>query len=159
MHVQMDRSWVHSTLFSTQYINGVKDFMEFIKEKYGEDEEILCPCSRCLNQKFLHQPNVKKHILMNGMDCTYTHWVHHGEDISVDVNEVLVPIFDTVEGSNHGMGVPEDDNNGVDRLEHLLRDLQAAQGHGSHDHDHDSGNGNPDGNSQKSFFETSDERG
>ena len=83
MHVQMDRSWVHSTLFSTEYVNGVKEFMDFIKEKYVEDDQILCPCTRCLNQKYLHQPNVKNHILMNGMDYTYTRWVHHGEDISV----------------------------------------------------------------------------
>ena len=68
MHVQMDRSWVHSTLFSTEYVNGVKEFMDFIKEKYAEDDQILCPCTRCLNQKYLHQPNVKNHILMNGMD-------------------------------------------------------------------------------------------
>ena len=44
------------------------------------------PCTRWLNQKYLHLPNVKKHILQNGVDCTYTRWVHHGEDISVHVN-------------------------------------------------------------------------
>jgi hypothetical protein len=33
MHVQMDISWVHSVLFSTKYVNGVKEFMDFIKEK------------------------------------------------------------------------------------------------------------------------------
>ena len=116
MHVQMDRSWVHSTVFSTEYVNGVK---EFIKEKFGENDEILCLCTRCLNQKYLHQPNVKKHILLNCMDCTYTRWVHHGEDISVHVNVVPAPapVFDTEEGSIHGMDVAEDDNNDVVRLD------------------------------------------
>jgi len=149
MHVQMDRSWVHSALFSAQYVNGVKEFMDFIKEKYAEDDQILCPCTRCLNQKYLHQPNVKNHILMNDMDCTYTRWVHHGEDISVHVNEVpaSVPVFDTDEGS---IGVAENDNNGGDRLDSLLRDLQTAKGHGSHDTE--SKNGNNDGNRQAYFL-------
>lgn len=149
MHVQMDRSWVHSTLFSTQYVNGVNEFMDFIKEKYAEDDEILCPCTRCLNQKYLHQPTVKKHILMNGMDCTYTRWVHHGEDISVHVNEVpaSVSVFDTDEGS---IGMAQNDNNVGDRLDSLLSDLQTARGHGSHDSEPE--NGNNDGNSQTSFL-------
>ena len=113
-------------------LNGVKEFMDFIKEKFGESDEILCPCTMCLNQKYLHWPNVKKHILLNGMGCTYTRWVHHGEDISVHVNEVpaSVPVFDTDEGS---IGVAENDNNGGDRLDSLLRDPQTVDGHGSHD--------------------------
>ena len=83
------------------------------------------------------------------MDCTYTRWVHHGEDISVHVNEVpaSVPVFDTDEGS---IGVAENDNNGGDRLDSLLRDLQTAKGHGSHDTE--SKNGNNDGNRQTSFL-------
>ncbi|CAD6334911.1 unnamed protein product [Miscanthus lutarioriparius] len=149
MHCQMDRSWVHNTLFPTEYVNGVKQFMDFIKEKFGEDAEILCPCTRCLNQKYLHQPTVKNHILMNGMDCTYTRWVHHGEDISVHVNEVpaSILVFDIDEDS---IGVAENDNNGVDRLDILLRELQTAQGHGSHDSK--TKNGNNDGNRQSSFL-------
>ena len=93
--------------------------MDFIKEKFGEDDEIFCPCTRCLNQKYLHLPNVKKHILLNGMDCTYTRWVHHEEDISVHVNVVSAPapVFDTKEASIQGMDVAEDDNNDVDRLD------------------------------------------
>jgi hypothetical protein len=145
----MDRSWVHNTLFTTEYVNGVIEFMDFVKEKYPEDQTILCPCTKCLNQKYLHQPNVKKHILMNGMDCTYTRWVHHGEDISVHVNEAPspvpiemcpapIPIVDTDEGS---IGVAENDNNCGDRLDSLLRDLQNAVVH-----DSESGDGNNEEN-------------
>ena len=53
-------------------------------------------------------------------------------------------------GSIHGMGVAEDDNNGVDRLDRLLRDLQTAEGHGTHDTE--TKNGNNDGNRQASFL-------
>jgi hypothetical protein len=67
----MDRSWVHSRLFSPEYIDGVNEFMSFVQGKFNENVEILCPCSRCLNQKYLKQTVVKKHILMNGMETTY----------------------------------------------------------------------------------------
>ena len=44
----------------------------------------------------------------------------------------------------------EDDNNGVDRLDRLLRDLQTVEGHGRHDTK--TKNGNNDGNRQTSFL-------
>ena len=74
-------------LFSIEYMNGVKQFMSFVKGKFSDNVEILCPCSRCLNQKYLAQALVKKHILMNGMDNSYTRWIHHGEDLNVEVIE------------------------------------------------------------------------
>jgi hypothetical protein len=50
---QMDRSWIHARLFSPEHIDGVKQFMSFIEEKFSENVETLCPCGRCLNQKYL----------------------------------------------------------------------------------------------------------
>jgi hypothetical protein len=50
---QMDRSWVHGRLFSYEHIDGVKEFMNFMQGKFSEDEQILCPCGRFLNQKHL----------------------------------------------------------------------------------------------------------
>jgi len=58
---------MHSKLFSPEYIDGVKEFMNFIQGKFNENVEILCPCSRCLSQKYQRQAVVKKHILMIGM--------------------------------------------------------------------------------------------
>ncbi|XP_039776646.1 uncharacterized protein LOC120644152 isoform X1 [Panicum virgatum] len=151
----MDRSWVHSRLFSPEYVDGVKEFMSFIQGKFNENVEILCPCSRCLNQKYQRQALVKKHILMNGMETTYTRWIHHGESLDVNVIEHPIDMNDNDDGSTHGLsvdmndnddgsqhglgvdmndnddgsthwlGVTEDDNYG-DRLEGILGDLQAA---------------------------------
>ena len=66
------------------------------------------------------------------MDCTCTRWVHHGGDISVHVNQVPIPVINNDEGSIDGMGVVEDDNNGADRLDRMIRDLQTVEGHGRH---------------------------
>jgi hypothetical protein len=117
---QMDRSWVRGRLFSSEHIDGVNQFMSFVKEKFSEDVEILCPCGRCLNQKYLCQPLVKKHILMNGMDSTYIRWIHHGESIDVEAFENPVGLHGYSDDSIHG----QDDN--VDRLEGLIGDLHTA---------------------------------
>jgi hypothetical protein len=59
---------VHGNAFTSVYMDGVKDFMSFVKGKFIDNVEILCPCSRCLNQKYLRQALVNKHMLMNDMD-------------------------------------------------------------------------------------------
>ena len=86
--------------------------MSFIHGKFGEDEEILCPCSRCLNQKYQHQALVERHILMNGMESTYTRWIHHLENFNVHVVEHLIDVHDLADGLIHGLSVTEDDNYG-----------------------------------------------
>jgi hypothetical protein len=50
---QMYLSWVYGILFSHEHIDDVKKIMNFIQGKFSEDEEILCPCGRCLNQKYI----------------------------------------------------------------------------------------------------------
>ena len=62
-----------------------------------------------------------KHILLNGMDNTYTRWVNHGEDIDVDVNENPVDMHD------NDYGAAEDDSNAADRFGGILRDLHIAE--------------------------------
>ncbi|WVZ80885.1 hypothetical protein U9M48_028323 [Paspalum notatum var. saurae] len=112
----MDRSWVHGRLFTREYISGVKNFMSFIQRKFCEDDEILCPCSRCLNQKSWHQGLVEKHLL-----------VHHGENFDVDVIENPDDVHDHANDSlMHGIDV-EDENYDNDHFEGMLRDLQSTK--------------------------------
>ena len=116
---------MHGKLFSPEYMDGVKQFMGFVQGKFSDNVEILCPCSRCLNQKYLAQALVKKHKRMNGMDNSYTQWIHHGEHLIVEVIE-HVPAAD-VHGSHNwstdGIGVTEEDTNCVDPLEAFLGEL------------------------------------
>nr|XP_040251541.1 uncharacterized protein LOC120968676 [Aegilops tauschii subsp. strangulata] len=112
---QMDRRWIHGTLFSREYIEGVKEFMNFIQEKFSEDDKIFCPCRKCLNHHYQHQTVANTHILTYGMESTYTRWIYHGEDFDVDVIEHRVDVHDT-----------EDGDNGADRFEEMFEDLRTA---------------------------------
>jgi hypothetical protein len=62
-------------------------------------------------------------MLMNGMDSSYTRWIHHGEDLNVEIAE-HVPA--DVHDSDDGIGVAEDDNNDVDPWEALFGELQTG---------------------------------
>jgi hypothetical protein len=115
----MDQSWVHGRLFSREHIDGVKEFMNFIQGRFNEDEQILFPCGRCLNQKYLTQALVKRHILWNGMDSSCTRWIHHRGRLDVDVIEYPDDVHDNDDGFIHEEeGVIEDYSD--DRLKAML---------------------------------------
>jgi hypothetical protein len=76
----MDRSWIRkSRRFSNEHIQGVNDFMGFVRATKGRDSVILCPCAQCLNHKELDLVGVRDHLLMYGMQSSYDRWIHHGE--------------------------------------------------------------------------------
>jgi hypothetical protein len=152
---QMDRSWVHGRLFSCEHIDGVKEFMNFIQGKLSEDEQILCPCGRCLNQKYLSQALVDRHILLNGMDSSYTRWIHHGERLDIDVIKYPDDVHDNDDGFIHEKeGVTEDYS--ADTLEAVLGDLQNVAEQARQDDGNEGGqdqDGNVESHHKDSCFE------
>ena len=74
---QMDRSWIQGKQFTPAYIDGVREFMQFVKERIDETAEIHYPCCRCLNHIRRPQSDVQDHIHIYGMSSAYTKWVHH----------------------------------------------------------------------------------
>jgi hypothetical protein len=70
-------------MFNKEHMDGVKEFMTIISERFNDDEEILCPCRGCLNR--VHKPKglVEDHLYIHGMATTYTRWVDHGETLEV----------------------------------------------------------------------------
>ena len=76
----MDRTWIkHSAKFSARYHCGVVEFMEFVKARFG-DEDVLCPCSMCVNSTGTKTPEeVHDHLHLHGMPVSYTNWIYHGE--------------------------------------------------------------------------------
>lgn len=101
----MDRSWIHGRKFTLAYTNGVKEFMEFVKERFPEHIPISCPCRHCLNQTERPQQEVNDHILIHGMSATYTRWTHHGESLDA----TIVEYSEQVDGSVHDDGIAVDD--------------------------------------------------
>ena len=121
----MDRRWIHGALFTPQYIFGVRSFMNFVRERFTEDEQILCPCSRCMNHQSLHQNEVERHLLLNGMSSTYSKWINHRE--ASDVHVLGEPAV--LEDANVDSFVSEDTNDCG--LEVMLGELDRSEQHGN----------------------------
>jgi hypothetical protein len=115
-------------------MDGVEEFMEFVRGKYPEESKIKCPCCRCVNQVLRHQHEVNDHIHIFGMSPAYTHWIHHGESPSAEIieyreEEVHHDKYDCDEGINLGEDDGQDDDHRVtEMLANLYTSLEADGG-------------------------------
>ncbi|KAL3650075.1 hypothetical protein CASFOL_006478 [Castilleja foliolosa] len=85
----MNREWMLANRLTQEYSNGVDSFIKFATEHARTTKttrSILCPCKRCLNLTRLGVDEVKGHMIMNGIDPTYTRWIWHGEKEHPNIN-------------------------------------------------------------------------
>ncbi|KAM1191163.1 hypothetical protein COP1_011799 [Malus domestica] len=75
----MDKDWLTFSRPSTEYREGAQKFVQVAKEYGGNRDKIICPCIICQNQCFQLPKIVYEHLIMNGIDPSYTTWVFHGE--------------------------------------------------------------------------------
>lgn len=128
----MDRSWANARLFSKEHIDGVKEFMKFVNERFEENEEILCPCRRCLNRICRPQEHVEDHLYIHGMLTTYDKWIHHGEPFDLGDNESALSEQQHDGHPNWQENVVPDedeDENSDDRIPEMVRELYTAADH------------------------------
>jgi hypothetical protein len=128
----MDRCWVHLKPSTPTYMDGVEEFVEFVRGKYPEESKIKCPCQRCVNQVLHHQHEVNDHIHIFGMSPAYTRWIHHGESPSAGIieyreEEVHHDRYDCDEGINLGEDDGQDDEQDDDhKVTEMLVDLYTS---------------------------------
>jgi predicted nucleic acid-binding Zn ribbon protein len=65
--------------FSKEYVEDLDEFMNFVLDRFRENDKILGPCLKCLNLKYNTQIRVWCHLFLMGMDPTYHRCIHHGE--------------------------------------------------------------------------------
>ncbi|KAL3627015.1 hypothetical protein CASFOL_028378 [Castilleja foliolosa] len=82
----MNREWVLANRLTQEYRNGVDYFIKFATENSRSTRSILCPCKNCRNLTRLSVDEVKGHMIMFGIDPTYTRWIWHGEKEHSNIN-------------------------------------------------------------------------
>ncbi|KAK2654991.1 hypothetical protein Ddye_008043 [Dipteronia dyeriana] len=80
----MDKTWVHHSRLSSKYRDGARKFVNMAQIWSGNDDYIICPCTKCRNLRHEHIDIVYEHLIIIGMNPTYTTWVFHGESPSMD---------------------------------------------------------------------------
>ncbi|XP_057771556.1 uncharacterized protein LOC130992829 [Salvia miltiorrhiza] len=77
----MDHQWVKNrNRISSEYIDGIKEFMHVARQSLNLDGLTLCPCNNCLNTRLQSMEDIKLHLIDVGIDTSYTRWVYHGEE-------------------------------------------------------------------------------
>ncbi|KAK3038290.1 hypothetical protein RJ639_029878 [Escallonia herrerae] len=80
LKINMDKSWINIRIrLDPLYEKGADDFVEFASKDRPNATEILCPCMKCRNMKFMKKVDVAEHIVVDGFLSSYTHWIFHGE--------------------------------------------------------------------------------
>ena len=72
---------------SSEYINGVQEFVEFAAAHARDANNIMCPCMRCLYGKCVNPIGLMNHLICNGIDQSYKRWTKHGETDEVECRE------------------------------------------------------------------------
>ncbi|XP_057986632.1 uncharacterized protein LOC131171176 [Hevea brasiliensis] len=82
----MDRSWMlNKNKFSSEYIQGVRSFLDVAKQNVDSNGRIRCPCKNCNNCYLKKVAEVKQDLFLHGFAEDYTQWTHHGESFESDV--------------------------------------------------------------------------
>ncbi|CAN6180503.1 unnamed protein product [Urochloa humidicola] len=126
----MDRGWINSRLFSKAHLDGVTEFMNFVSERFADDEEIPCPCRQCLNQAYGHRGLVQDHLYIHGMCSTYDKWIHHGEPSDAGINDNATNLDEPIGfDEDVGMNVEEEGpgDRDDDQIHEMVEDLYTAE--------------------------------
>ncbi|KAK1360625.1 hypothetical protein POM88_045099 [Heracleum sosnowskyi] len=85
----MDRSWITiPDKLSTEYADGINEFIKVASQRRNSNGMVLCPCSLCVNKLLQNLKVIKLHLLTHGFLSTYKIWYHHGEQVDDVEDEV-----------------------------------------------------------------------
>lgn len=80
MSSDMDKKWMNCARKSREYIEGVRSFINFVKNNGGESTLFSCPCKRCFNcNGIVTLGEISLYLLKHGIQSSYTMWRFNGE--------------------------------------------------------------------------------
>ena len=78
MFLQMDRKWMWANRLIRKYRDGVEEFLSFAKI-HMKNDKIYCPCMDCKNHRSHSVDEVRRHLLVHEIICSYQTWYLYGE--------------------------------------------------------------------------------
>jgi len=77
-----DKGWLTLDRSSIEFRDGLNIFFEFANANtkgWFEKGKLKCPCTKCKNKYDELIPIIRRHVILNGWDPSYTKWYCHGE--------------------------------------------------------------------------------
>ncbi|KAF5459572.1 hypothetical protein F2P56_019511 [Juglans regia] len=112
----MDKSWMNSKdrLRSTEYAEGVKEFLTQARNHAVGSDHIRCPCRICSNNIWLPISEVETHLFLTGINPNYTEWIFHGEEEAWNVTD------------DEEDGHVSDEEGYIDDMDEMLNDIRGG---------------------------------
>ena len=76
-----DRKWMLASRLSSEYENGLEEFIKFAKSHSNDPNRIKCPCTNCGCIEKVSVGVLKDHLFVHGIDRSYTTWIWDGERV------------------------------------------------------------------------------
>ncbi|CAH9133258.1 unnamed protein product [Cuscuta epithymum] len=112
----MDKHWISCTRTTSEFQQGVEDFIQFAFTHRKEGEKLPCPCRKCGNMcKVSRKDELREHIFCNGFSRNYTEWIFHGErEMGSTINH----------HECHADHLNQDQSDENDQLDEMLHDME-----------------------------------
>ena len=84
--MMIDKSWttIRRRGSSSEFWNGLQNFLQMAKPFVNDRGFIKFPCNRCLNNGSHQLQDLESHIFRNGFMFDYNQWIYHGEPASAN---------------------------------------------------------------------------
>ena len=118
MYYRIDKQWMmESDRRTTQYVEGVRKFIESVVENGGNKKIYSCPCTQCKNMKTkIKLDDIHYHMLRWEIVQSYTVWRFHGEESTEKQKKSVSQVISTDESEHPRM---EDLVNDANRFHHF----------------------------------------
>ena len=77
----MDKSWLGKGRCSKEYIQGIRNFLQFAFRDVPSGGKTFCPCVECICRIPLDRTKMQCHLIGKGFSRGYTVWYLHGESL------------------------------------------------------------------------------
>ena len=75
----MDKRWMDLPRHTSEYIQGVNEFIQYAFTHSAKENTILCPCKKCVNGCWKEASEIYVHLICDGFLDGYKTWIFHGE--------------------------------------------------------------------------------
>jgi len=91
----MEKVSLHITRNNNDYVCGVGDFIEFVKNNSTNSKRIRFPCRRCQNMETLSFEKVHEHLFFNGIDMTYNNFfcIENNHILLTNMHQTHAPLW------------------------------------------------------------------
>ena len=92
----MDRSWIRLPTQTSQYQQGLAEFLDFAFQHTSSVSKIICPCKNCKFKKWQTRSVVWDHLTCTPFPQGYTFWYRHGEKNDEETSDRLCETSRTI---------------------------------------------------------------